>query len=122
MVKGGEIALRFLYQMELKGWGNAHRELDNFLSGYADTDTLREIIMKFLEKKERIETLLKDNVPRFDQLDPIEKSILRLAIAEMMLGIPWPVVLNDSIELAKKYGSTTAYAFLNAVLDKIKCE
>jgi transcription antitermination protein NusB len=54
------------------------------------------------------------------QLDPIEISILRLGCFELAkrIDVPWKVVLNECVELAKKYGATESHKFVNGVLDK----
>ena len=52
-------------------------------------------------------------------LDPIERNALRLAIYEMLHSdLDKPIIINESIRLAKKYGAEDGYKFVNAVLDK----
>jgi N utilization substance protein B len=54
------------------------------------------------------------------QLDPIETGILRLGVFELAkrIEVPYKVVINECVELAKKYGATDSYRFVNGVLDK----
>jgi len=54
------------------------------------------------------------------ELDPVELSILRLATFELVykLEVPYRVVINEAIELAKRYGATEGHKFVNGVLDK----
>lgn len=54
------------------------------------------------------------------QLDPIEISILRLGCFELAkrIDVPYKVVINECVELAKKYGATESHKFVNGVLDK----
>ena len=55
-----------------------------------------------------------------ERLDPIEHAILQLGLWELMAqpGVPYRVVINEAVELAKRYGATDGYRYVNAVLDK----
>lgn len=54
------------------------------------------------------------------QLDPIETGILRLGLYELSqrIDVPYRVVINEYVELAKKYGASESHKFINGVLDK----
>jgi len=54
------------------------------------------------------------------ELDPVERAILRLSMYELLFHteIPWRVVVNESVELAKMFGAEQSYKFINGVLDK----
>ncbi|ODC04280.1 N utilization substance protein B [Terasakiispira papahanaumokuakeensis] len=56
-----------------------------------------------------------------DDLDPIEISILRLGSYEMIkrLDVPYRVVINEAVELAKRFGGTDSHKYVNGVLDKL---
>lgn len=55
-----------------------------------------------------------------EELDPIEKSIMRLATVELSqrLDTPYKVVINEAIELAKLFGAEESHKFINGALDK----
>lgn len=55
-----------------------------------------------------------------DQLDPIETGILLLGMFELSqrIDVPYKVVINECVELAKKYGATESHKYINGVLDK----
>ncbi|MFP4155807.1 MAG: transcription antitermination factor NusB [Halothiobacillaceae bacterium] len=55
------------------------------------------------------------------ELDPVERAILRLGVFELRdcPDIPWPVILNECIELAKVFGATDGHRFVNGVLDRM---
>jgi len=57
----------------------------------------------------------------FDKLDPISLALLRLATFELKsrIDVPYRVVMNEAINLAKKYGAEDSHKFLNGVLDKV---
>ena len=55
-----------------------------------------------------------------ERMAATDRNILRLAVYEMMhLGTPRPVVINEAVELAKRFGSADSAAFVNGVLDKV---
>ena len=56
-----------------------------------------------------------------DALSPIERALLAIGAWELAhrLDIPYRVVINEAVELAKRYGGTDGYKFVNGVLDKV---
>jgi len=57
---------------------------------------------------------------RFERLAAIDRAILRLAVHEMQLGkVPHRVVINEAVELAKRFSSDDAGGFVNGVLDAV---
>ena len=60
-----------------------------------------------------------DRPPR--ELSPIEKGVLVIAAWELLRqpDVPYRVVIDEAVELAKSYGATDGYKFVNAVLDKL---
>ncbi|MCD6048261.1 MAG: NusB antitermination factor [Gammaproteobacteria bacterium] len=74
----------------------------------AQADTLDEQFGPFLDRS-------------LTELDPVEKAILRLATYELMyrLDIPYRVVINEALELAKTFGATDSHKYINGVVDKV---
>ncbi|ABJ90746.1 transcription antitermination factor NusB [Buchnera aphidicola] len=69
-----------------------------------------------------IDKIIKKNISKKkNRLDYIEQAILRLASYEIIkrLDIPYKVIINEGIELAKIYGSNKSHKFINSILDKI---
>jgi N utilization substance protein B len=56
-----------------------------------------------------------------EELDPVELAVLRLSTWELLkrVDVPYRVVINEGIELAKVFGSTDGHKFVNGVLDKL---
>ena len=56
-----------------------------------------------------------------DQLDPVSRAILRISTYELLFSIevPYKVAINEGVNLAKTFGPTDAYKFINGVLDKV---
>ena len=59
-----------------------------------------------------------------ESVDPVERSILRLATYEFInrFDVPYRVVLNEAVNIAKEYCSENSHTFINAVLDKVAKE
>ncbi len=83
----------------------------------------RKIIVKTLNEIENTISLLNSSLKNknLGDLSPVEQSILTLALGEKeaMKEIPKAVILNEYIELSKKYGSNESYSLINGVLDKL---
>ena len=56
-----------------------------------------------------------------EALDPIEKSLLYLGAYELAnrIDVPYRVVINECVELAKVFGATESHKYINGVLDKL---
>lgn len=81
----------------------------------------REMVRGTLERREEIDTLIREQAAnwRLERMPPVDRNILRLAVYEMLCAIDVPklVVMDEAIELAKKYGSEQSGRFVNGLLD-----
>lgn len=72
-----------------------------------------------------IDTSLRPYLDReVEQVDPIERAVLRLATFELLHrpDVPYRVVINEAIEVAKRFGSEYGHTYINGVLDKAAAE
>lgn len=72
--------------------------------------------------RDDIDTALSQAIDRdLAAIDPVEVSVLRLAVYEYLHrpDIPYRVVLNEAVELAKSFGGEQGHKFVNGVLDKV---
>ncbi|MGA9829005.1 MAG: transcription antitermination factor NusB, partial [Rhodanobacteraceae bacterium] len=55
------------------------------------------------------------------EVDPIERAVLRLAAYELKrrIDVPYRVVINEAVEVTKRFGSEQGHTFVNGVLDKL---
>ena len=55
-----------------------------------------------------------------EELTPVERALLRIGTYELMarIDVPWKVVINEAVNLAKKFGATDSHKFINGVLDR----
>ncbi|MGB6222404.1 transcription antitermination factor NusB [Haloferula sp.] len=76
-----------------------------------------------LSQREAIDERLHEVIENFapERIDPIDRSILRLATWEILHdpNVPAPVAIDEAIELAKRFGTSDSGRFVNGVLDKI---
>ena len=117
-------AFQALYQWQLAG-GTSHDVLGAFMTDPEgppfDQAYFTALVDKALADPDRWETLMARWVTRPPcQLDPVEKSLLTVGLVELAEcpEIPYRVVLNEMVELAKLFGSAQSHAFVNSVLDK----
>lgn len=119
-----ELALQGVYSWQLSN--NPVEQVELMLATSSDMSKvdmaffqslLRGSIGRYEELDEQIKPFL-GRLP--EELDPIEKAILRLATFELVQCIetPYKVVINEAIELAKSFGAQDSHKFINGVLDK----
>ncbi len=118
-------ALQALYQFMVGG--NPANEVDTFtrdLSGFHKADAvhfdalLHGCAQQAAELDARILPLLDR---KLTELSPVEHAVLWIGAYELQhcIDIPWRVVLNESIDLAKEFGGTDGHKYVNAVLNQL---
>lgn len=84
---------------------------------------IKEEVCKIIDLKEDIENQISKNLKSGWSIERISKvniSILKIAIYEMIYGkLPYKVVINEAVELAKKYGEEASASFINGVLASV---
>lgn len=90
--------------------------------GKIDWEYFDEIFKEIPKQAKELEALILPLLDRKSEaLDPIEKSLLFLGTYELMhrIDVPYRVVINECIELAKTFGATESHKYINGVLDKL---
>lgn len=90
-----------------------------------DGEYYREVMFGIAEQYQDLDSKFAPHLARsLDEMDPVELAVLRLACYEMLhrLDIPYRVVINEALELAKRFGATDSHKFVNGVLDKLAKE
>ena len=113
-----------LYQQQLSGHDMAElveqfESRDEFAT--IDQVYFRDLLRRVLETVEILDAVIAELAVRsLQQLDAVGLAILRLAVAELKyrIDVPSKVIINEAVELAKRYGAADSYRFVNAVLDK----
>ena len=124
-----KLALIAIYQWQMTG--NSYQDI--YLGFQEDKDLSKDMVkadMAFfqaltkcaMEKTEKVDAELAPFLDRKpEHLDQIERAVLRLATCELMNQpeVPYKVIVNESVNLTKKFGADQAHKFINGVLDKV---
>ena len=121
-----ELALKFLYQTEFNP-----ESPDSELSPFCERANVSEevqnftqaLIKKLLLHEKEVDELLKKFSAHWtpDRMAVIDKNIIRLGICELLFDSTTPpkVVINEAVEIAKRFGTEESPGFINGILDKI---
>nr|WP_238474433.1 transcription antitermination factor NusB [Pseudomonas cavernae] len=119
------LAMQALYQWQMAGQSlneiEAQFRVDNDFT-QVDGAYFREILHGVPANKSEIDDAILPCLDRpLEDLDPVELAILRLSTYELLkrVDVPYRVVINEGIELAKVFGATDGHKFVNGVLDKL---
>jgi transcription antitermination factor NusB len=121
-----ELALQALYQLDVQG-SYAFEYLDQFFKEAERDNFICELAAEWTkgtwDHLAQCDELITDATIRwqFGRLPTVDKSILRLAVYQLKFcpDIPPKVVINEAIELAKRYSTDKSGPFVNGVLDAV---
>jgi len=124
-----EIAVQFLYQVDVRG-DEAMDSLDSFLDeATEDAETrgfARRLITGAHGVKPESDELLRAVTRNWDlkRMAAIDRNILRMALFELVhcADIPPKVAINEAIDLGKKYSTANSGAFINGILDRVRLD
>jgi N utilization substance protein B len=120
-----ELALQGLYAWQVAGGSTADLQAqlaESSAFGKADARYFAQLLVGTIEHAAELEVLI---VPALDralaELSPVERGILLLAAFELREApdVPYRVVINEAVELAKSFGGTDGHKYVNGVLDKL---
>ncbi|MFT6193611.1 MAG: N utilization substance protein B [Cognaticolwellia sp.] len=123
--KARELAVQAVYSWQLSKNNIAEIEL-NFLTENSarrfDIPYFQQLFRGISAQISSIDEKISPHVDRpLKDVDPVEKAILRVAVFELSecLDVPYRVIINEAIELAKSFGADDSHKFVNGVLDKV---
>jgi N utilization substance protein B len=119
-----KLAMQALYQWQLTQQSAAEiqkqfRESEE--SAGVDREHFEQLVGGCIDGHEALAAALQPFLDRpLDQLDPVETAILMIGMFELQqrLDIPYRVVINEAVDLCKRFGATDAHKYVNAVLDR----
>ena len=121
-------ALQGLYQWSMTGAALAEIEaefrIDNDFT-HVDGDYYRDLLSGVVTHAGALDEVMRGKLDRsIEELDPVEHSLLRMGVYELRdrIDVPYKVVLNEAVALAKKFGATESFRYVNGVLDKVARE
>lgn len=121
-----ELVIQFLYLTEMN-----EGEIENQLKSFWESNSCQEDVQSFTEEilnnifdhKKEIDTLLEKYSDNWtlSRMTVIDRNLLRMAASELMFSktVPPKVVIDEALEIAKKFGSEDSPNFINGVLDRI---
>ena len=127
--KARERALQALYQIDVAAEG-----IDDALARFwksfepverEDMDLAEALVRGVAEHRRAIDDTIEriSTNWRLDRMAKVDRNVLRLAVYELLrTDVPVKVVINEAIELGKKFGSESSGAFVNGVLDRVAAE
>jgi len=128
--KSRELALQMLFQLDMgkqsaeqvRGtFWSERKDLDQKVRGFAD-----ELFCIASERSQEIDQVIERNAEhwRMERMAAVDRNLLRAGVAEM-LGFPEtprPVVINEALEIARRYSTPESVQFVNGVLDSVARE
>ena len=126
--KARHFGLQALYQWTLSDASlvdiDAEFRVDNDFR-HTDGEYFQALLRGVMEDVESLEALFSPLLDRaLDDLDPIERNLLRMGTFELKerIDVPYKVVINEAVSLAKKFGATESHPYINGMLDKVASE
>jgi len=122
--KARGLAVQAVYQWQMAGQ-SANDIYAQFMTEHAgkkvDTDYFRNLLHGVIAHRGRIDEGLGAYLDRdIERVDPVERAVLRVAGYELLEHpeVPYRVVINEAVELAKVFGAEQGHRYVNGVLDK----
>ncbi|KTF11700.1 MULTISPECIES: transcription antitermination factor NusB [unclassified Pseudoalteromonas] len=118
------LALQAVYSWQLSGNAIADIEQQMLIENDVtkiDVEYFKDLARGVAVNKTQLDEAVSPHLTRpFDELDMVEKAILRLSAYELKFreDVPYKVAINEGIELAKIFGAEDSHKFVNGVLDK----
>lgn len=123
-----EAAFRLIYSLEIQKVENLEESIElyiesNNITNKAEIEYIKDAVLGIKENEENIEEKIKGHLKsewKIERISKIDLSILKLAIYEIKYkDLPFKVVINEAVELAKKYGEDSSKNFVNGILASI---
>ena len=117
--------MQALYQWHMAGasLGQIEAEFrDEYDFGHVDLEYFQALLHGVPACVDELEEVLAPLLDRkLDELDPIERTLLRMGTYELKerIDVPYKVVINEAVALTKKFGATDGHKYINGVLDKV---
>ena len=123
-----ELTFRLIYSLEIQKVEDLEEQIELYIqcNDIEDDDAkeyIKDAILGIKENNIEIQGLIEKNLKadwKIDRISKVDLSLLKLAIYEIKYKqIPYKVAINESLELAKKYGEETSKNFINGILASV---
>jgi len=125
--KSRELVLQMLFQADMgrqtpeqvrRTFWNEHKSVDQDVRGFAE-----DLFRTATDRSEEINVLIEAHAQhwRMDRMAAVDRNLLRAAVAELLAfpSTPRAVVINEALEIARKFSSPESVTFINGVLDSV---
>ena len=119
-----ELLVQALYQMQISGH-DCNELLRQFHErpefARVEAEFFDEAVLAICKQQSAFEELIASYSDRpVEQLDPVERAVLLIGVFELTnrIDIPYRVVINESVNLSKRFGAVDGHKFINALLDR----
>ena len=122
--KGRELALQVLYQLDMSG-ESSEQGLHAFADSFDVSPKAREFGWQLVRGVREGRSEIDAHVAavsehwKLDRLAQIDATVIRIAVYELINGLPMEIAINEAVEVARRYGTTESAAFVNGVLDAV---
>jgi N utilization substance protein B len=119
-----QLLVKALYQWQLAGHSGAEITAQfETVEGFdrCDREYFDALLTTVIDNVAALDAIIAQQAARgLDNLDAVGRAVLLLALAELKFrgDVPTKVVINEAVELAKRYGAAESYKFVNALLDR----
>ena len=126
--KARHYGMQALYQWYMAGASLNDIEAEfrgDYDFSHVDLEYFQALLHGVPARVDEFEAILEPLLDRkLDDLDPIERTLLRMGTFELAErpDVPYKVVINEAVALAKKFGATDGHKYINGVLDKVARE
>jgi transcription antitermination protein NusB len=128
--KSRELALQMLFQADMgkqsddqvrKTFWSERQDMEDSVRGFAD-----DLFRTGMERSEEIDSAIEKHAQnwRMERMAAVDRNVLRTAVAEFIAypKTPKPVIINEALEIARKFSTPESVTFINGVLDSVAKE
>ncbi len=122
--KARHYGMQALYQWHMAGASLSDIEAefrDEYDFSHVDLEYFQALLHQVPATVDELDAAIEPLLDRkLDELDPIERTLLRMGMYELTsrIDVPYKVVINEEVALAKKFGATDSHKYINGVLDR----
>lgn len=128
--KSREVALQFLYQLDLNNEPDPATRGGEFWTAHPVDESTRAfadaLVRGAKQNQTKVDQIIRQYTEHWDldRMAVVDRNILRLAVYELLwhADVPVKVVINEAIEIAKKFGTQESGRFINGILDRVHKE
>ncbi len=128
--KSRELALQMLFQLDMgqqtpdhvrRTFWNERKDLDDKVRGFAE-----ELFTVAAEREKEIDEMIERNAEhwRMERMAVVDRNVLRVGVAEFIgfPDTPRPVIINEALEIGRRFSTPESVQFINGVLDSVARE